>query len=411
MLDPNVRIDSKRLWTRHMDMATIGATPGGGCNRQALTEADAAGRRRFMQWCEASGYTLRVDAIGNVFARRAGRDPDAPAVLTGSHLDTQPTGGRFDGIFGVLAGLEVLQTLDDHGVQTRHPLEVAIWTNEEGCRFDRAMMGSAVFAGAMGLDEAYALRDRDGVSVREALEQIGMLGTGPASAPRVRAFFEAHIEQGPILESGGHTIGVVTGVQHMSRHRLIVWGREAHAGTTPMDLRKDPVRALRDLLPALYDLAAAQGPDARLTFGFLDARPGSPNTVPGRLEITLDVRHPQMAAYAALREGMDRLIRETCTNLDLRHELTCFWSSEGLDFDGDCVASVRRAAQTLGLPARDIVSGAGHDACLLAPVVPTAMIFVPSVQGISHNEAEYSEPHWLAAGADVLLRAMVEQAL
>jgi N-carbamoyl-L-amino-acid hydrolase len=406
-----LRVDGQRLWSRLMDMARVGATANGGSNRQALTDEDRAGRELFFGWCERAGYELRVDQIGNMFARRPGSDPNAPVVMTGSHLDTQPTGGRFDGPFGVLAALEALETLDDHGVRTKHPLEVVNWTNEEGCRFDHGMMGSAVFAGAATLEEAYALTDRSGASVRQELERIAMLGPVPAEAGSIKAVFEAHIEQSTRLGREKKTIGVVTGVQHMSRHRILVFGREAHAGTTPMTQRKDPVMGLAGFLPRLYAMAEEQGPDGRLTFGFLDARPGSMNTVPGRLEVTVDIRHPSKQGYDAMVTGLDAIVRKSCDEIDLRAEVDCFWTSPGVDFAEPCLASLRSAVATLGYPSMEMVSGAGHDACLLAPIAPTAMLFVPSRDGISHNEAEYTAPDEVEAGANVLLHALLDQAL
>ena len=266
-IDNAPRVSGKRLWSRLMAMAQIGATPHGGCNRQALTDLDFEGRELFSRWAKEAGCTVRVDAIGNLFVRRRGRDDALPVVMTGSHLDTQPTGGKFDGVYGVLAGLEVIESLNDRAISTRHPIEVAVWCNEEGCRFPAAMMGSAVWSGRMTLESAYALKDRDGLSVREELERGGVSLSACVPRQPVQAAFEVHIEQGPVLEQRAKNIGVVTGVQHMSRHEVVVEGQEAHAGPTPMDMRRDPVRVLADVLPAIYVAASERGPQARLTVG------------------------------------------------------------------------------------------------------------------------------------------------
>lgn len=404
-----LQINGERLWQRLMTMATHGATPRGGCNRQALTDVDRRGRDLFVDWCREAGYDVRVDAIGNIFARRAGMEA-LPPVLAGSHLDTQPTGGKFDGVYGVLAALEVLNTLDEQGIVTRHPLEVAVWTNEEGCRFPSAMLGSAVWGGSMALGDALALKDREGHSVGDELVRIGYAGQEEASARPLKAAFELHIEQGPVLEAEQLDIGIVTGVQHMSRHLVTFSGEATHAGPTPMSMRRDPVRALSALLPGLYRLVEEHGVDTRVTVGFLDARPGVGNTVPHTVELTVDVRHPLAAVYRNLRAAVTDLAAGAATGAGVTAEVTCLWEAPGVSFDESCVASVRTATQRLGLRARDIVSGAGHDACNLAGVVPTGMIFIPCEGGVSHNEAEAITPAQATAGANVLLHAMLEQA-
>lgn len=405
-----LRINGERLWARLMAMGEIGATPAGGCNRQALTDEDKAGRDLFVKWCREAGCEIRVDAIGNVFARRSGTDESLPPVITGSHLDTQPTGGKFDGIYGVLAGLEVIETLNDHDVETLHPIEAVVWTNEEGCRFDTAMMGSAVWAGVMPLKDAYALTDRDGNTVADELTRVEYQGEHPACFGPIKAAFEAHIEQGPILEAEQKTVGVVTGVQHMSRHRIIIEGKETHAGPTPMSVRQDPMKALADFLPRLYAMAEQYEPDARLTFGFIHALPGSTNTVPGQLELTVDIRHPQKAAYDAMIAGYQECVQQACDAQGTPVSMECFWEAPGVKFDADCVSAVRSAVATTGYDSMEIVSGAGHDACNVAAVVPTSMIFIPCKDGLSHNEAESAEPEHVTAGCNVLLHAMLERA-
>ena len=402
-----LRVNGDRLWSRLMQMAAIGATPRGGCNRQALTDADMAGRKLLSQWAEAAGCSARVDAVGNLFIRRAGTDDALPVVMTGSHLDTQPTGGKFDGVYGVLAGLEVIESLNDQGIATLHPIELSVWCNEEGSRFPMAMMGSAVWSGRLPLDTAYGLTDRAGISVRQELERAGVALDVPVPRQPVKASFEVHIEQGPVLEQKAKTIGVVTGVQHMSRHEVVVEGQEAHAGPTPMDMRRDPIRVLADLLPALYAAAAQRGRDARLTFGFIETLPGSPNTVPGRLRFTVDIRHPDALEYAGLRQDLNRLVRTALERHALAGDVRCVWEAPGVSFDPACVAAVRSAAAALGYDSMEMVSGAGHDSCNVSAVVPTAMVFVPCAGGLSHNEAESALPGDLAAGANVLLNAML----
>jgi len=411
MLNPKIdnapRVSGERLWSRLMAMAQIGATPHGGCNRQALTDGDFQGRALFSRWAKEAGCSIRVDAIGNLFARRPGRDDTLPAVITGSHLDTQPTGGKFDGIYGVLAGLEVIESLNDRAFSTRHPIEVAVWCNEEGCRFPAAMMGSAVWSGRMPLESAYALKDRDGLSVRDELERGGV--SPSASVPRqpVKAAFEVHIEQGPVLEQKAKNIGVVTGVQHMSRHEVTVEGQEAHAGPTPMDMRRDPVRVLADVLPAIYAAAAQRGPQARLTVAVIETRPSSPNTVPGFLRFFVDLRHPDGAQYRSLRAEVEGIVEAALARHALKGAIRCVWQAAGVVFDPACVAAVREAARALGCNAMEMVSGAGHDSVNLASVVPTSMIFVPCAGGLSHNEAESASQLDLETGANVLLHAML----
>jgi N-carbamoyl-L-amino-acid hydrolase len=409
-MNTNLRVNGDRLWSRLMQMAQIGATAHGGCNRQALTDEDMVGRKLLTQWAEAAGCRIRVDAIGNMFIRRAGTDDALPVVMTGSHLDTQPTGGKFDGVYGVLAGLEVIETLNDHRLPTAHPIELSVWCNEEGSRFPMAMMGSAAWSGRLPLETAYGLTDRAGASVRQELTRAGIATDTALSRQAVKASLEVHIEQGPVLEQQAKTIGVVTGVQHMSRHEVVVAGQEAHAGPTPMDMRRDPIRVLADLLPALYAAAAQRGKDARLTFGFIETLPGSPNTVPGRLRFTVDIRHPDNLQYQALRGELNGLVQAALERHGLEGQIRCVWEAPGVTFDAACVSTVRSATAALGFNSMELVSGAGHDSCNVSAVVPTAMVFVPCAGGLSHNEAESALPGDLAAGANVLLHAMLAMA-
>ncbi|MBO9548466.1 Zn-dependent hydrolase [Pseudomonas sp.] len=400
-------VDSARLWQSLMDLARLGATAKGGVCRLALTDLDRQARDLFVQWTEAAGCSVSVDAVGNIFARRPGRNPKLPPVMTGSHIDTQPTGGKFDGCFGVMAGLEVLRTLNDLGIETEAPLEVVVWTNEEGSRFAPCMMGSGVFAGKFTLEETLAKHDAQGVSVGEALNAIGYAGQRPVLGHPVGAYFEAHIEQGPILEDQAKTIGVVLGALGQKWFDLTLRGVEAHAGPTPMHLRKDALVGAAAVVEAVNRTAHAHQPHACGTVGCLQAYPGSRNVIPGEVRMTLDFRHLEGDQLDAMIAEVRAVIEATCAKHGLSHELVPTADFPALYFDRGCVDAVRQSAQALGLPHMDIVSGAGHDAIFLAELGPAGMIFVPCENGISHNEIENATPEDLAAGCAVLLRAML----
>ena len=406
----NLRIDGARLWASLMEMAEIGATAKGGCCRLALTDLDRQGRDLFARWCTAAGCTLKVDQMGNIFARRPARDGARPPVVTGSHLDTQPTGGKFDGVYGVLAGIEVIRTLNDAGFETDAPLEVAVWTNEEGARFQPAMIGSGVAAGVFDLDTAHGRRDIDGATLGAELARIGYLGEAPCGGTRIGAYFEAHIEQGPILEAENKIIGVVTGSQGQRWFEARIAGAEAHAGTTPMDRRRDALLGAARLVAEVNRIALDHAPDAVTTVGRLQASPDSPNTVPGQAFLTIDLRHPRDESLSAMVESFRQGAREICRGAGLELKLDEIWYAPPIAFDETCVQAVRAAAEAAGFAHRDIVSGAGHDACYMSRVAPTAMIFVPCKDGISHNEIESATPEDLAAGANVLLRAILSRA-
>lgn len=403
-------INGDRLWARLMEMARIGATAQGGCNRQALTDLDKAGRDLFVQWCRAAGCCISVDRMGNIFARRAGRDDVLPAVITGSHLDTQPTGGKFDGVYGVLAGLEVIESLNDAGIATEAPLEVVVWTNEEGARFSPAMIGSGVWAGAFDLGYGHSRADKLSLTIGEELARIDYLGEAPAEARPLKAAFEVHIEQGPILETENRQIGVVTGVQGIRWYDLTLTGQPVHAGPTPMTVRRDPFMGLAPILQRLYALAEAHGPWARVTFGDIRAEPGSRNTVPERLVVAVDLRHPEQSVLDELDAAFRRLVEEEATRLGLQSDIREEWHSPAVAFDPRCVDAVQQAVDALGYSHLRMCSGAGHDSVYIARVAPTSMIFVPCEQGISHNEAENAAPEDLEAGANVLLHAMLHMA-
>ncbi|MDH0300954.1 MULTISPECIES: Zn-dependent hydrolase [unclassified Pseudomonas] len=400
-------IDSARLWQSLMELARLGATPKGGVCRLALTDLDRQARDLFVQWCEAAGCSVSIDAVGNIFARRPGRNAKLPPVMTGSHIDTQPTGGKFDGCFGVMAGLEVIRTLNDLGVETEAALEVVVWTNEEGSRFAPCMMGSGVFAGKFTLEQTLAKRDAQGVSVGEALHAIGYAGDRAVLGHPVGAYFEAHIEQGPILEDQHKTIGVVLGALGQKWFDLTLRGVEAHAGPTPMHLRKDALVGAAAVVEAVNRAALAHQPHACGTVGCLQAYPGSRNVIPGEVRMTLDFRHLEGERLDAMITEVRQVIETTAAKHGLAYELIPTADFPALYFDEGCVEAVRDSARNLGLTHMDIVSGAGHDAIFLAELGPAGMIFVPCEGGISHNEIENAAPEDLAAGCAVLLRAML----
>lgn len=406
-----LRVNGARLWDSLERMAQIGATQKGGVCRLALTELDREGRDLFVQWAREAGCTIRVDQMGNVFARRAGRRPDAAPVLTGSHADTQPTGGRYDGIYGVLGGLEVIRTLNDAGVQTDHPVEVVIWTNEEGSRFAPAMIASGVYAGVYPLEYGLSRTDASGTTIGEALAQIGYAGNEPVGGTPVHAAYELHIEQGAILERSGKTIGVVTAGQGQRWYEIELEGVDAHAGTTPMDLRRDALAGAARMITFVEALGRQYAPHGRATVGMIEAKPNSRNTVPGCCFFTVEFRHPDSGALAELDAQLRAELARVAQEAQLGHTIRQIFDYAPVPFAPACIDAVRRAAIMLDLPHDDIVSGAGHDACYLARVAPTGMIFVPCVDGLSHNEAEAITPEWAEAGANVLLQVMVESAL
>jgi len=410
MSGTNQRIDGKRLWDSLMAMAEIGATPKGGVKRLTLSDVDKTGRDTFKGWCEALGLTVRVDAIGNMFARREGRDPNRLPVLMGSHLDSQPTGGKFDGALGVIAGLEVIRTLHDLNIVTEAPIELVNWTDEEGSRFGHSLMGSGVWAGIYTLDKAYGLKDIEGVSVSEALDQIGYKGAHAAKPFPADAYFELHIEQGPILEREGKQVGIVTGAQAQVWYDAVITGRDSHAGTTPPSLRRDALVAAARVVTLVDELMRARGEDGRGTVGFLQIPQASRNVVPGEVRFSVEFRHPddaQIQGLAATFPGQAKtLVEATGCSLDL----TELFLIPAQPFDPSCVELVRQATKRLGFSAREIISGAGHDAVYVARSVPTAMIFTPCKDGLSHNEAESILPEEAEAGCQVLFEAVVARA-
>ncbi|MCB8874985.1 Zn-dependent hydrolase [Acidisoma silvae] len=406
-LATNLAIDPARLWDSILDTARIGGTAKGGIKRLTLTELDAEVRRWFIAACEAAGCAVTIDDMGNIFARRPGKDNGLPPIAIGSHLDTQPTGGKFDGIIGVLSGLELLRTLQDAGYETTHPIEVINWTNEEGSRFAPAMLSSGVFAGKFTKDWAYAREDRDGIRFGDALRDIGFIGDEACGAHPLAAHFELHIEQGPILEAEAKTIGVVTGVQGMRWYEVTVTGVDSHAGSTPMYLRQDALVATARMIEVVQQIALEHAPNAVGTVGLIEARPNSRNVIPGETFFTVDFRDPDDSVLSAMEQKLTERLATVAASSGVAADLTCIWNSPAVHFDADCVTAVRAAAVQAGFPHRDIISGAGHDSAYVASVAPTTMIFVPCAGGISHNEIESAEPGDVAAGATVLLQAVL----
>jgi N-carbamoyl-L-amino-acid hydrolase len=406
----DVAVNEARLWQTHVEMGEIGALPNGGCCRTALSADDKAGRDLFVRWCREAGCEVAYDAIGNIYARRPGRDPKRAAVATGSHLDTQPHGGKFDGIYGVLAGLEVVRALNDARVETAAPIDVVVWTNEEGVRFGPPLAGSSVFAGVVGVGVVHAAKTLDGTTVLEDLEATGYLGTERPGERKFDCFVEAHIEQGPILEAERKPIGVVTRIVGLRWLKVTVTGMDGHAGTTPMDRRRDALQGAAEMVLAINRIASEADRFARLTNGRFDIEPNSGATIPGRVVFICDLRHPESEVLSALDASMQSAMRAIAERRGLGIEIERVMEKPPVQFAGKIVDTIREAAGSLGYATLDMLSGAGHDAMNVAKVVPTGMIFVPCKDGLSHNEAESAEPAHLAAGANTLLRTLLARA-
>ncbi len=406
----NLRIDDARLWESIHDMAAIGPGVAGGNNRQTLTDADGAGRELFRTWCEAAGCRMGIDAMGTMFAERPGTDPDALPVYVGSHLDTQPTGGRYDGVLGVLGALELVRALNDAGIRTRRPIVITNWTNEEGTRFAPAMLASGVFAGIHDLDWALDRVDADGLRFGDELKRIGWQGDEVVGSRKMAAFFELHIEQGAILEAEEMDIGVVTHGQGLRWTEITVTGREAHTGATPMTMRRNAGLGMARILQLVDEIAWHHQPNAVGSVGHVDIFPNSRNVIPGRAVFTVDTRAPDKDVIEAMVTRLESGARRICNELELEVEFATVGQFDPVTFDANCVRAIRDAAERLGYRHRDIVSGAGHDACWINRVAPTAMVMCPCVDGLSHNEAEEITREWAAAGTNVLLHAVLEVA-
>lgn len=406
----NLRINGQRLWDSIMEMAKIGATENGGSHRLTLSDEDKRGRDLFAEWAKAAGCTITVDRMGNMFARREGKDTSLDPVAMGSHLDTQPFGGKFDGVFGVLAGLEVLRTLNDNNIETIAPLEVVNWTNEEGARFAPSMLASGVFAGKFDLEYALELTAVDtGATLAAELERIGYAGDVICGAHPFAAFFEPHIEQGPILEANEKSVGVVSDAQGFRWYDISLTGQAAHTGSTPMVGRRNAFLGMSRIALAVDKIADNHAPDARATVGSqVQVGPGSRNIIPGQVDFTVDMRHPDADILAQMDSELQKICKEVAEDIGLELQLEEISYTVPVHFDEACVAAVQKACETVDVSHQVILSGAGHDACYIAHVAPTSMIFVPCKDGISHNEAESSKTEDLEAGCNVLLHAVLE---
>jgi N-carbamoyl-L-amino-acid hydrolase len=406
----NIQIDSDRLWHSIMEMAKIGATEKGGNCRLALTDLDMECRNLFIKWSEDAAFKVSIDSVGNIFSRRAGRDNYLPPILFGSHLDTQPTGGRFDGVLGVMAGLEVMRTLNDNAVETDAPLEVVNWTNEEGSRYSPAMMGSGVFTGIFDQAEIMGKKDSDGKSFEDELKRTGFAGSTLVGGRDIGAYFELHIEQGPILEAEDKTIGIVTDAQGQRWYEINLTGQESHAGPTPMLIRKDALVTSAKVIQKVNSIGHAHPPLACATVGQINSSPNSRNVIPGHVFLTIDFRHPNLDVLMAMDKELKAFCAKTQLDDHVDIEVTDFWQFPPTPFNNECVEAVRKGAKLFNYPHRDICSGAGHDAIHMANITPSAMIFVPCEDGISHNEVENATPEDCAAGANVLLHAILNRA-
>jgi len=406
----SIRIDGDRLWASLMELAKIGATSKGGVCRLTLTDLDKQGRDLVLGWAREAGMKVTIDKIGNGFMRRAGRNNELPPIMTGSHIDTQPTGGKFDGNYGVLAGLEVVRTLNDHGITTDAPIEVAFWTNEEGSRFVPVMMGSGVFAKVFTLEHAYAATDTDGKSVGEELKRIGYIGEQEPGDHPIGAYFETHIEQGPVLEDNDKTIGVVQGVLGIRWFDCTVTGMEAHAGPTPMALRKDAMQVATHIMQETVAAALRHAPHGRGTVGMVQVHPNSRNVIPGRVKFSIDLRNATDALVDQMADEVKAFAAKVAKDSGLEVKIDLVSSYPAQVFHPDCVDAVGRAARKLGYSNMPAVSGAGHDAVYMAKLAPSGMIFIPCLNGISHNEIESAQPEHITAGCNVLLHAMLERA-
>jgi N-carbamoyl-L-amino-acid hydrolase len=406
----NLKINPDRLWDSLMEMAQIGPGVAGGNNRQTLTDEDAEGRALFQKWCEAAGCTMGLDQMGNMFARREGTDPEALPVYVGSHLDTQPTGGKYDGVLGVLGGLEILRTMNDLGIKTKHPVVVTNFTNEEGTRYAPAMLSSGVFAGIHTQDWAYAREDSEGKSFGDELKRIGWRGEEEVGARKMHAFFELHIEQGPILEVESKDIGVVTHGQGLSWTQVTVTGKDSHTGSTPMPMRKNAGLGMARILNAVDEIAWSHAPHAVGAAGHIDVYPNSRNVIPGKVVFTVDFRSPDLSVIEDMEARLRVEGQKVADEMGLGIEFEKVGGFDPVTFDETCVTAVRSAAERLGYSHMDLISGAGHDACWINRLAPTAMVMCPCVDGLSHNEAEEITKDWAMAGADVLLHAVVETA-
>ena len=409
-LNSNLRINGERLWDSLMEMAKIGPGIAGGNNRQTLTDEDSEGRALFKKWCESAGCTMGLDQMGNMFASRPGSDPNALPVYVGSHLDTQPTGGKYDGILGVLGGLEIINTLNDLKIKTKHPIVVTNWTNEEGTRFAPPMLASGVFGGIHTQEWAYDREDSEGKKFGDELVRIGWRGEEEVGARKMRAFFELHIEQGPILEAEGKDIGIVTHGQGLSWTQITIIGKDSHTGSTPMPMRKNAGLAMARILENVDQIALSHAPHAVGAAGHIDVYPNSRNVIPGKVVFTVDLRSPELNVIHDMEQRLRSGAKKVCDEMGLEVSFEKVGGFDPVTFDESCVSALRNAAERMGYSHMNIISGAGHDACWINGVAPSAMVMCPCVDGLSHNEAEDISREWAVAGADVLMHAVIETA-
>ena len=409
-LNSNLRINGDRLWDSLMEMAKIGPGIAGGNNRQTLTDEDAEGRTLFQNWCESAGCTMGLDQMGNMFATRPGSDPEALPVYVGSHLDTQPTGGKYDGILGVLGGLEIINTLNDLNIKTKHPIVVTNWTNEEGTRYAPPMLASGVFGGVHTQEWAYDRVDADGKRFGDELVRIGWRGDEKVGERKMHAFFELHIEQGPILEAENKDIGVVTHGQGLSWTEITIIGKDSHTGSTPMHMRKNAGLAMARILENVDEIALSHAPHAVGAAGHIDVYPNSRNVIPGKVVFTVDLRSPELAVIDDMEQRLISGAKKICDDMGLEVSFEKVGGFDPVTFDEKCVSSIRNAAERMGYSHMNIISGAGHDACWINGVAPSAMVMCPCVDGLSHNEAEDISKEWAVAGADVLMHAVIATA-
>ena len=408
--ETNISINENRLWDSLMEMAKIGPGIAGGNNRQTVTFEDGEARKLLQKWASEAGMSMKVDELGSMFFKRDGTDKNALPVVIGSHLDTQPTGGKYDGVLGVLAGLEVIRTLNDLNIQTKRPILVVNWTNEEGSRFPPAMMASAGYAGIYDVKTLLEATDYDGNVFGEELEKIGWKGIEPVGNEKFHCYYELHIEQGPILENENIDIGVVTHGQGLKWLKVNLTGVEQHTGTTPMNIRKDTALALSEIVLNVNKVANKNQPNALGSVGHIEVSPNSRNVIAGQTTFTIDIRSSEIKKLDKMEEEIKLFAEKICNKYNVNVEIEQIGGFDPVAFDKLCLDNIRESAKKFGYSYKDIVSGAGHDACWINTVAPAAMIMCPCVDGLSHNEAEEIKPEWAYSSTNVLLHSAIASA-
>ena len=408
--ETNISINSDRLWDSLMTMAKIGPGIAGGNNRQTVTVEDGEARKLLQKWSEDAGMTMKVDELGSMFFKREGTDKNALPVVIGSHLDTQPTGGKYDGVLGVLAGLEIVRTLNDLNIQTKHPILVVNWTNEEGSRFPPAMMASAGYAGIYEVNTLLSAKDAEGNIFGDELDKIGWKGSETVGSQKFHCYYELHIEQGPILETEEVDIGIVTHGQGLKWLEVKLSGVEQHTGTTPMNVRKDTSLALSEIILAVNHIANKNQPNALGSVGHIEVSPNSRNVIAGNSLFTVDIRSPDINKLVKMENELKQMTTDICKKYKIEFEMDQIGGFDPVAFDKECLNNIRNSANKFGYSHKDIVSGAGHDACWINTVAPSAMIMCPCVDGLSHNEAEEIKPEWASSSTNVMLHAAIVSA-